>query len=126
MRRLTLVCLFFALLFFAARSETPAVRELAPGVLFWQGDHVRLVLAQWDVRTVVPGHGSLGTTETLRAQRAYLADMLQRVRSGLQGGKTADELVQQVDLSKHGSFGASAEHNGGSIRAIYRKLAAVK
>lgn len=287
MRRLTLVCLFFALIFFAARSETPAVRELAPGVFFWQGDHVRLVpanctwivfkdyvlvidanfplgakeilplirkstakpirflfdthwhldhsaanrmyveagaaivcstacaeelrtkgaktrtppepasitfadrmvfddgahrveltrlgpahsrgdavaylpkekilvtgdlcvnwtwgnnvadpdadhdnwiraldeLAQWDVRTVVPGHGSLGTTETLRAQRAYLADMLQRVRSGLQGGKTADELVQQVDLSKHGSFGASAEHNGGSIRAIYRKLAAVK
>src|SRR5256712_43645 len=44
-RRLTLVCLFTALIFIAARSESPVVRELAPGVFFWQGDHVRLVPA---------------------------------------------------------------------------------
>jgi glyoxylase-like metal-dependent hydrolase (beta-lactamase superfamily II) len=80
-------------------------------------------LSQWDVRTVVTGHGSLGTTETLRAQRAYLADMLQQVRAGLKAGKTADQLAAEIDLTKHGSFGASAPHNATSIRAIYRKLA---
>jgi len=35
-RRLTLIFLFTTLIFMAARSETAAVRELAPGVFFWQ------------------------------------------------------------------------------------------
>ena len=83
-------------------------------------------LAQGKIRTVVPGHGSLATTETLRGQRAYLADMLEKVRGGIAAGKTADQLVQEIDLSKHGSFGVSAENNGGSIRAMYRKLSAAR
>jgi cyclase len=83
-------------------------------------------LAQWNIRTLVPGHGSLGTTETLRAQRAYLADMLEKVRAGLRAGKTADQLVKEVDLSKHGSFGVNTEHNGNSIRSMSRRLCAVK
>jgi glyoxylase-like metal-dependent hydrolase (beta-lactamase superfamily II) len=80
-------------------------------------------LAKWDVGTVIPGHGSLATTETLRAQRAYLADMQQQVRSGIQAGKSADQLAQAIDLKRHGSFGANPEQNGISIQAMYRKLA---
>ena len=33
------MALFTVLLFVAARGQGPAVRELAPGVYFWQGDH---------------------------------------------------------------------------------------
>jgi glyoxylase-like metal-dependent hydrolase (beta-lactamase superfamily II) len=80
-------------------------------------------LAKWDVKTVVPGHGSLATTETLRGQRAYLADMLEQVRAGMRAAKSADQLVAEIDLSKHGSFGANADSNGVSIRAMERKLA---
>ena len=65
-------------------------------------------LAQWDIRTVVVGHGSLGSTDTLRAQRAYLADMQAQVRAGIKAGKSADQLVKEIDLSRHGSFGANA------------------
>ena len=83
-------------------------------------------MAQWDVRTVVPGHGSLGTTETLRAQRGYLSDMVNQVRRGLAAGKSADELVKSIDLSSHGSFGANADQNAGSIRAMCRKLSATR
>jgi cyclase len=79
-------------------------------------------LAQWDVTTLVPGHGDLGTTATLRGQRAYLADMQEKVRAGLKAGKTPDQLVNEIDLSRHGSFGVNAEHNGGSIRAMCRRL----
>jgi cyclase len=79
-------------------------------------------LAQWDIRTLVPGHGSLGGVETLRAQRAYLADMQAQVRTGIKAGKSADRLAKEIDLSKHGSFGVNAEQNAGSIRAMYRKL----
>ena len=38
--RLALAAMFTALLFVAARGQGTAVRELAPGVFFWQGDHV--------------------------------------------------------------------------------------
>ena len=78
-------------------------------------------LAQWDVKTVVPGHGRLGTTETLRGQQAYLADIVAQVRAGLQAGKTADQVAQEVNLSKHQPWGANAGAN--SVRAVYRKLA---
>jgi len=78
-------------------------------------------LAQWDVKTVVPGHGRLGATETLRGQRAYLADMVTQVRAGLKAGKTADQVAQEINLSKHQPWGANSGAN--SVRAVYRKLA---
>ena len=80
-------------------------------------------LAQWDVKIVVPGHGRLGTTETLRQQRAYLADMVDQVRAGIKASKTVDQLAQEIDLSRHGQFGAGSSAN--SVRAVYRKLAGV-
>jgi cyclase len=83
-------------------------------------------LAQWDMQTLVPGHGSLGKTETLRAQRAYLADMLEKVRTGLRDGKPADQLAKEADFSRHGSFGENVESNATSIRAMYRKLSGAK
>jgi glyoxylase-like metal-dependent hydrolase (beta-lactamase superfamily II) len=77
-------------------------------------------LAQWDVKTVVPGHGRPGTTETLRGQRAYLADMIGQVRAGIRASKTAEQLEAEVDLSRHSPFGAGPSAN--SVRAVYRKL----
>lgn len=79
-------------------------------------------MAGWDVATVVPGHGSLGTTATLRAQRAYLMDMAAKVKQGIQSGATADDLAKRIDLSGHGSFGANAEQNAASIKAMFRNL----
>lgn len=81
-------------------------------------------LAQWNVGILVPGHGSLGDTATLRAQRAYLADMQQQVRAGIEAGKAADRLSQELDLARHGSFGVNEDANASSIRAMYRKLSA--
>ncbi len=49
-------------------------------------------LATWDIKTVVPGHGELGTTQTLKQQRAYLDDMLRQVRRGIEAGKSKEEL----------------------------------
>jgi glyoxylase-like metal-dependent hydrolase (beta-lactamase superfamily II) len=79
-------------------------------------------LAGWEVKTVVPGHGRLGTTDALRGQRAYLADMVAQVRSGVQAGKGVEELAREVDLSRHRPWGASVGANAGSVRAVYRKL----
>lgn len=72
-------------------------------------------------KTVVVGHGELGGADVLMAQHGYLAEMLGKVRSGIQGGKTADQLAAEIDLSKH-TIGADRDRNATSVRAIYRKL----
>jgi len=77
-------------------------------------------LMQWDLKTVVPAHGSVGTADILRGQRAYLNDMWTQVRRGLQAGKTPEQLVQEIDLSRHQPFGERPESNAGGIRAMCR------
>ena len=67
------------------------------------------------------GHGSLGSTETLRAQRAYLADMQAQVRAGIKAGKAADQLAKEIDLSKHGQWAADQMQTRSAIRQVFRK-----
>jgi cyclase len=69
---------------------------------------------------VVVGHGTLGGVSTLRAQHAYLADMVDAVRSGLANGKSEEE-VGEADLTRH-AIGASKAANTSSLKAVYRKL----
>lgn len=78
-------------------------------------------LARWAVKIVVPGHGELGTVATLRAQRAFLDDLWTQVAAGKTAGKSPDQLLKEVDLSKHGDFAADARQNQSAIRAVFRK-----
>lgn len=79
-------------------------------------------LSSWNIKTVVPGHGELGSVETLRNQRAYLADMLAQVRRGIQEGKSKEELLKEIDLSRHPVYGQNKISTTRSIRAMYDKL----
>lgn len=79
-------------------------------------------LIQKDVGVLIPGHGGQGTTETLRGQRAYLADMINGVRAGIQKGATADQLAKQLDLKKHNPWGQDEARNETSVRAVYAKF----
>ena len=78
-------------------------------------------MAGWNVKTVVPGHGGLGTVATLRAQSGFIDDLWNQVSAGKKAGKTADQLVKEIDLSKHGDFAADAQQNQSAIRAVFRK-----
>jgi len=79
-------------------------------------------MAGWDVKIVVPGHGDLGTTETLKQQRSYLRDMLNQVRQGIKAGKSKNQLVKEIDLSKHPVYGVNKVSNIRSIGFMYDKL----
>ncbi len=78
-------------------------------------------MAGWNVKTVVPGHGGLGTVATLKAQGAFIDDLWQQVSAGKKAGKTIDQLVKEIDLSKHGDFAADAQQNQSAIRQVFRK-----
>jgi cyclase len=69
---------------------------------------------------VVVGHGTLGGPADLRAQHAYLADMVDTVRQGIAAGKSEDEIAQ-TDLTRH-TIGAEKDRNIASLKAVYRKL----
>ncbi|MDX1983013.1 MAG: MBL fold metallo-hydrolase [Bryobacteraceae bacterium] len=79
-------------------------------------------MAQMTPKTLVPGHGALGGVEQLREQRAYLADVVDRVRKGAKAGKTADQMAGELDFTRH-KIGADKERNAVAVRAVYRKLA---
>jgi cyclase len=78
-------------------------------------------MAGWKVKTVVPGHGAVGTPDTLRAQAAFLDDLWNQVQLGKKAGKTLEQLLEQVDLSKHGDFAADQQQNQAAIRQTFRR-----
>src|SRR6185436_15272110 len=78
-------------------------------------------MAGWNVKTIVPGHGELGTVATLRAQSAFLDDLWTQVASGKKAGKSLEQLLKEVNLSKHGDFAADEQQNQSAIRAVFRK-----
>ena len=69
---------------------------------------------------VVVGHGDLGGVAEIRAQHAYMADMVDTVRRGIAAGKPVEEIAQ-TDLTRH-KIGAEKDRNAASLGAIYRKL----
>lgn len=79
-------------------------------------------MAAMPVQTLVVGHGELGGIPQLKAQKAYLADMLDQVRKGVKAGKNGDQLAASIDLTKH-KIGVDKERNAASIKAMYKKVA---
>ncbi len=69
---------------------------------------------------VVVGHGTLGGVSDLRAQHAYMADMVDTVRSGIAAGKSVEEIAK-TDLTRH-KIGSQADRNAASLTAIYKKV----
>ncbi len=80
-------------------------------------------LALKDVQILIPGHGAQGGIEMIRSQRAYIAAMIEGVRTGIQKRQSAADLERSLDLTGYKPQGADAKKNAPSIRAVYAKLA---
>jgi hypothetical protein len=59
--------------------------------------------------------------ETLRAQSAFIDDVWKQVSAGKRAGKTADQLIREVSLARHGDFAADAQQNAAAVRAVFAK-----
>ena len=79
-------------------------------------------LARWNIKTVVPGHGELGTVATLRGQSAFLDDLWTQVAAGKKAGKSLEQLLKEIDLSRNGDFAADRQQTQAAIRAVFRKV----
>ena len=79
-------------------------------------------LATKDIAILVPGHGAPGGVETIRAQRAYLAAIINGVRDAVSRNVAEPELEKSLDLTTFAGYGSSVPHNQVCIRAVYAKL----
>jgi cyclase len=79
-------------------------------------------LAMKDVAILVPGHGELGTTATIRLQRTYLAAIINAVRDAMAKGAQETDLEKSLDLTGYTPHGANVPHNQVCVRAVYAKL----
>lgn len=122
-----------------AVAYLPKEKILATGDLFVNGNpwgnnvadahadyekwlHVLDRMSKWKVNTVIPGHGEPGTVDNLKRQRAYLHDMLKQVRDGIKAGKTREEVVNSVDLSRHPVYGQNKVSIRRSVGDMYDRL----
>ena len=80
-------------------------------------------LSKMDIATLVPGHGPLGNVDTIRGDRAFMADLIKQVRAGIAAGKTADQVADAIDVAGHKPWGTDAAKNKVYARAVYAKLA---
>jgi hypothetical protein len=78
-------------------------------------------MTTWNLKTVIPGHGSPGTPATLRAQSAFINDLWKQVSAGKHAGKTAEQLIGEINLIPHGDFAADSQQNSAAIRNVYAK-----
>jgi hypothetical protein len=78
-------------------------------------------MTTWNVKTVIPGHGSPGTPQTLRAQSAFISDLWKQVSAGKRAGKTAEQLIGEVNLTSHGDFAADAQQTAAAVRNVFAK-----
>jgi glyoxylase-like metal-dependent hydrolase (beta-lactamase superfamily II) len=78
-------------------------------------------MTTWNLKIVVPGHGNLGTSQTLRAQSAFIDDLWKQVSAGKRAGKTSDQLIREVNLTPHGDFAADSQQNAAAVRNVYAK-----
>jgi glyoxylase-like metal-dependent hydrolase (beta-lactamase superfamily II) len=78
-------------------------------------------MTKWNLNAVMPGHGSPGTVDTLRAQSAFLDDVWKQVSAGKKAGKTVDQLTKEISLTRHGDFAADGQQNAAAIRAMFAK-----
>jgi hypothetical protein len=79
-------------------------------------------MESWKPRIIIPGHGEPSTTKELKDQRLYLSDMLQQVRKGIKAGKSREQLVNDVDLSKHPVYGENKVSIRRSVGDMYDHL----
>lgn len=57
-------------------------------------------------KTLIPGHGSVGTHGDLKKFRAYIETLRKRVTAGLRAGKSVDELAKTVTMSEYKNWDA--------------------
>lgn len=101
-------------------SGVPIMRSAYPA----QWLSVLGAIGKLDWNIVIPGHGGIQRNrDTLNGFTAYLTDLVAETRKAVAKGDSADQAVQDVDLSKYSKMPDYNDRNADAIRRTYAEVA---
>ncbi|MBT5265776.1 MAG: MBL fold metallo-hydrolase [Rhodospirillaceae bacterium] len=77
-----------------------------------------------DFDILAPGHGPMTKKSEITSQRQYLEELYAAVLSGIQAGKTLDELKASVTMVKYKSWGMYKDWRPLNIEGVYSRIQA--
>ncbi len=75
-----------------------------------------------DFDVLVPGHGPVGTKDDVRAFRVYMEELRDEVTRLAREGKSEQEVVQAVQLTKYESWGGYKDMFALNVAGMYRHV----
>lgn len=79
-------------------------------------------LEAMDFDILAPGHGALGGKADVADNRRYLETLRDRVKAGIDAGKSLDELKQTVTMPEYATWGMYQEWREANVAGMYRLL----
>jgi cyclase len=79
-------------------------------------------LEQWDIETVVPGHGEVAKKDAIKQQREFLEALVAAVQDQIKAGKTMDEAAGAVKLANYSKWMRYDEWLPENVKLVYREL----
>jgi cyclase len=79
-------------------------------------------LADMNPTMVIPGHGTPGTVDALKGQRAYLAAIFEHVETGLAKHSTVDQIFATIDFAKYKPWSDDEKRNRIAVEAAYKRM----
>ena len=76
-----------------------------------------------DFDILMPGHGKPGTKADVTAFREYMEELHSAVLAGVQGGKSLEELKQEIKLPKYAGWSAYDDQLPMNIEGMYNQIA---
>jgi len=80
-------------------------------------------LLDWDVQTIIPGHGPVGTKKDLELELQYLVMIQELVQNALQADIPLETILQQRLPAPFDSWSADGLPKEGNLRFLYPFLA---
>jgi glyoxylase-like metal-dependent hydrolase (beta-lactamase superfamily II) len=78
-------------------------------------------LAKWDITTVVPGHGEIGSKEILHKQAQFLTDLRNAVSLSIKKGQSLEQAEKSIRLTQYDSYSCK-DTLLMDIEAVYKEL----
>jgi len=75
-----------------------------------------------DFDVLVPGHGPVGTRDDVRAFRVFMEELRDEVTRLAREGKSEQEGVQAVQLTKYESWGGYKDMFALNVAGMYRHV----
>ncbi len=79
-------------------------------------------LEAMDFDILAPGHGTLGGKADVADNRQYLETLRDRVKAGIDAGKSVDELKQTVTMPEYATWGMYKEWREANVAGMHRLL----